>query len=214
MSISCSPTQTLILWLLIAKGGEGYQKDMKPEPSRRDRQALENAGLITSEPRERRAIWIEVTDAGWAWANDNRDAELPLKTQSAGPILPAWLTHLPRYMKRRGVALADIMSDVTAPDKPIDGPTKDIADTLTGRIRSAYLNASQGAWNKRVHLHELRRILNDVPRPELDQTLLNMQSNAELMLFGLDDKQEITPADRSAAIQIGGEPRHVLRMGG
>jgi hypothetical protein len=35
--------QTLILWALLAKGGEGFQKDIKPEATKADRKALASA---------------------------------------------------------------------------------------------------------------------------------------------------------------------------
>ena len=42
-----------MLWALLAKGGEGFQKDIEPKVTKADREALEREGLITSETRGR-----------------------------------------------------------------------------------------------------------------------------------------------------------------
>ena len=154
-----------------------------------------------------RALWLEVTDAGWAWANDNLNAKLPAKTQSAGPILQAWLTHLHSFLRRNGIALAEIVA-------PAHEELGSKSAPLQERISRAYLTAAGGAWNARVRLSELRGLLADVSRDALDRELLNMQQSSKLVLYRLDNQREITDDDREAAIPIGGEPRHVLRMGG
>ena len=46
--------QTLLLWALLAKpGGASFQKDIRPEVKKPDRDALVKAGLITKEKRGR-----------------------------------------------------------------------------------------------------------------------------------------------------------------
>ena len=76
--------QTLLLWALLAKpGGASFQKDIRPEVKKPDRDALVKAGLITKEKRGRAGNWLEVTDKGWAWAADHLDAALP-KRSTAG----------------------------------------------------------------------------------------------------------------------------------
>jgi hypothetical protein len=209
MSPSPTPKQVLILWYLIGKGGAAWRGEMRPEPSGKDRKALEKAKLITSEKRGR-AIWIEVTDTGWAWANDHLGATLPARTQSAGLILQAWLTHLQSFLRRQGLALADV---IAVPPK--QSPTPGEAPiALEDRIRKIYLDATGGVWNQRVRLSELRRHLGDVPKESLDAALLKMQQASRLVLFRLDNQREITDADREAALLVGGEPRHVVHMGG
>jgi hypothetical protein len=217
MSFSPTPKQALILWFLIGCGrGGAWLGDIKPKLEAAERRELERARLIASEKRKKQitnkrgrvtksdAIWIELTDAGWAWANDHLDAALPAKTQSAAPILQGWLTHLKTYMRRYGVALAQIIASEPKPS----------GDNLEERIRQAYLQLTHGALHARVHLHQLRKLLSDVPRSKLDETLLAMQRNEELVLFSLDNQREITAEDRQAALYIAGEPRHVLRLGG
>ena len=210
MSSSLKPTQNLILWFLIAKGGNAWRSEIRPEPSAADRRSLEKAGLIAGEKRGR-SLWLEVTDAGWAWANDHLDAPLPVRTQSAGPILQAWLTHLGAFLRRRGIALADV---ITVGSEQLPEDIKAGSTLIEDQIRRAYLEASGGNWNERVRLAELRRRLHGIGRNALDATLLRMQQASKLVLFRLDNQREITDGDRDAALLLGGEPRHLIRMGG
>jgi hypothetical protein len=148
MSVSLTPKQTLILWFLISEGGGALRGEVRPEPSTVDRNALEKGKLVASEKRGR-ALWLEVTDAGWAWANDNLNAKLPAKTQSAGPILQAWLTLLHSFLRRNGITLAEIVAPASEELGSKPAP-------LQERLSRAYLTAAGGAWNARVRLSELR----------------------------------------------------------
>jgi hypothetical protein len=215
MTVELKPNQTLILWALLAQGGGAWLKDIKPKPaSAATWQALRTARLVASGQRRddrtrRNATWLEVTDSGWAWANDHLDAEL--SKAGAAPVLQGWLTLLHRYMEQQGVALAEI---VAPPHSAPSQAEAEASASLEDRITRAYLDASGGAWDVRVHLHDLRRLLSDLPRARLDEMLLDMQRRSRLVLFGLDNRREITAEDRLAAIHVAGEPRHVLRMGG
>ena len=60
----------------------------------------------------------------------------------------------------------------------------------------------------------LRGQLDSVTRDALDAALQKMQRASKLVLFRLDNQREITDADREAALFVGGEPRHLLHMGG
>lgn len=208
MSSSLTPKQTLILWYLIGKGGAAWRGDIRPEPSSKDRKALENAKIITNEKRGR-SLWIEVTETGWAWANDHLTASLPARAPTASPILQTWLGHLQEFLHRRNFSLADIF---TPPARQTPAADATVTTEIEDRVRTAYLDATGGAWNRRVRLSELRHRLRDVARDRFDATLLKMQQASKLVL--LDNQREITDADRDAALLVGGEPRHLLHMGG
>ena len=211
MSASLTPTQTLILWCLIGKGGGAWRSDVKPEPSASDRKALEKTRAITSEKRGR-SLWLEVTETGWAWANDHLNAPLPSRTQSAGPILQSWLSYLHAFMRRRGIALAEIMAEVMRQTKPDDRPARNNALRNTG-----HTGLSRRDWRRLERTCatlSTENLLPRVPRQRLDVVLLKMQQASALVLFRLDNQREITEEDREAALFIAGEPRHVLRMGG
>lgn len=198
--------QTLILWALLAKpGGGSFQKNIKPEVKKPDREALIHAGLITSKKRGGSGFWLEVTDKGWAWAADHLDAGLPKRSIAGSAVLQAWLTHLKAFMDARGVALAEMLCPQQLP-KPqaFDYPT------MRQRIRKAYLEVTGNRLNTRALLSDLREKLKDIDRATLDDALNRMQREQKASLYRLDNQAEITEADRAAAIYVGQEPRHIL----
>jgi DNA-binding PadR family transcriptional regulator len=204
--------QTLILWaLLVRDNAAGFQNELKPEPDKADRKALEKEGLIKSEQRGRyRRIWIEVTEKGWAWAADHLNDDLPTGSPAGSSILQAWLTRLKAYMQARNVALYEVLSPERARKDDSEGITIGDYDTLRARIRQAYLAATGHRINSRARLSDIREKLKDIDRVTLDGALKRMQNEQEASLYPLDNKAEITDADRNAAIYFGGEPRHIL----
>jgi DNA-binding MarR family transcriptional regulator len=210
--------QTLILWALLARdNAAGFQSELKPEPDKADRDALEKAGLIKSKRRGRyRRIWIEVTEKGWARATDHLNDDLPTGSPAGSSILQAWLTRLKAYMQARNVPLAEILG----PQRARKDSSEVIAigdatpasgyDTLRSRIRQAYLAVTGGRINTRARLCDIREKLNDIDRAALDEALKRMQLERQASLYPLDNKTEITDADRNAAIYFGAEPRHIL----
>jgi hypothetical protein len=210
--------QTLILWALLANGGEGFQKNIKPEAKKADRKALEKEGLITCETRGRyRSIWFETSDKGWAWATDHLDADLPNGSTAGSAVLQAWLTLLQAFMNARNVTLAEILGP--QPETKLDA-SRDSGDSkssepsdysaLSARVRAAYLELTIGHFNKRALLSDLRAKLKDIDRSALDEVLKRMQREQDASLMPLDNRIDITDADRAAAIYFGHEPRHIL----
>jgi hypothetical protein len=78
------------------------------------------------------------------------------------------------------------------------------------RVRNAYLELTGGRFNTRALLRDIREKLNDIERGELDDVLKQMQREQLASLYQLDNRIEITDADRAAAIYFGSEPRHIL----
>jgi len=208
--------QTLILWALLAKAeGGSFQKDIRPEVTKKDREALVKAGLIISEKRGPR-IWLEVTEKGWAWAGDNLDASLPKRSTAGSIVLQDWLTRLKAFMETRGLALADVLAPSPPPPSGNSHsvnyrprPSIDYG-VLRSRIRKAYLELTGDRLNTRVLLRDLRSKLIDIERNVLDEALKRMQREQEASLYRIDNRIEITDADRDAAIYFGSEPRHLL----
>jgi len=208
--------QTLIIWALLAKPeGGSFQKDIRPEVTRKDREALVKAGLISSEKRGR-SLWLEVTEKGWAWAADNLDASLPKHSNAASVVLQEWLTRLKAFMEVRGLALADVLapgqpaSSGNSPSVNSQPQASNDYGTVRSRIRKAYLELTGGQFNTRTLLRDLRGKLTDIERSVLDEALKRMQREQEATLYQIDNRIEITDGDREAAIYFGGEPRHLL----
>jgi hypothetical protein len=83
-------------------------------------------------------------------------------------------------------------------------------DALRARIRQAYLAVTGNRVNTRARLSDIRGKLNDIDTGILDAALKRMQREQQAILYALDNKAEITDADRDAAIYFGNEPCHIL----
>jgi hypothetical protein len=208
--------QTLILWALLAKDGSAaFQNELRPEPKKADREALKREGLINYEPRGRsRRIWIEVTEKGWSWAGEHLDHALPTGSPAGSAILQAWLTRLKSFMCARNVSLAELLGPRSErkEDPARQGgaiPAFDYHE-IQARIREAYFAVTNGRANTRALLREIRQQMISVDRGVLDEALKRMQREDSISLYPLDNKAEISDADRSAAIYFGSEPRHLL----
>ena len=207
-----SAWQTLVLWELLAKGGQSYQKDLRSEVTPNDREVLRSTGVITFEKRKRGAYWLEVTDRGWRLACDHLGNELP-QTKVASSILQAWLTHLQAFMRASNTPLVEILRprhETTERELAEKRTAPTDYGSLRERIRDTYLDLTGGSFNKRALLADIRRSLSDVSRNALDDELMRMQRQGDATLMQLDNRPDITQADQEAAIQIGQEPRHIL----
>ena len=140
--------QTLVLWALLATGGEGFGNEIKPEVDKTEREALVKAGLISVEKRQR-AYWLSVTDRGWRWAEDHLSDTLPDRSYAGTFILAGWLKHLQTFMRATNTPLAEILAPRPLDDARLskeNTPGTVIAATdygsLRERIRTAYLAAT------------------------------------------------------------------------
>src|SRR5258708_7032250 len=149
--------QTLILWALLAKGGQGYARDLRPPVKAPERKALVAAGLVASEKKAKGALWLEVTDKGWAWAPEHLGDELSSGTTNGTFVLRDWLIRLQAFMRARDLSLAEIL--VPAAD---DAPQVPSPASLRECIRNAYLQVTDGTFNKRVLLSGIRAALADI----------------------------------------------------
>jgi len=210
MVITPNSKQVLFLWSLIFNG-ENFYKDIKPKLDNvSQKKELIQWGLIQEEKmktdKKRPANYISVTEKGWKWANDNLHAEFSPKS-NATPVLKALLVRLNVFLNNQNLSLAEFLSFKLI--KPVEEP---ISMDLEDRIKNAYYKASGGQWNVRVRLYELRKLLPDIVSNTFDRTLLDMQKQNKLVLYNMDDVQNIRPEDEASAIDIGGFKRHIIYM--
>jgi hypothetical protein len=204
MSFQPDPLQVLFLWRLLASDGEAWWKEIKPQPPKAKRDELERADLIDVErrrsPKGGIGFQITLTDKAWAWAAANLNAEVSRRSTAAGPVLQDILTKLKGYLENTGVPLVEVL-----------GPTTPSAD-VESRLRSIYLSISGGRTKTRVRLADLRAALPDVPREDLDKTVLAMDDRGVLVLYPIEDPRELTYRDREAAVVVGGEANHLVYL--
>ena len=185
---------------------EPMKSKLKPELSAEERRQLVRAGLLELD-RRGRAEHLRATDAAWEWAGAHLDIKLP-KSQGAAAVLENLLSTLKSFLPRADLALADLF--ITESESG-SGIQKDPA-AVRNRIREAIVDIAGGATRKRVRLSDLRSRLDDLPRDRLDRELLEMQAGQRLVLYKLDNPAELTAADRQAALQVAGNPRHLVYL--
>jgi hypothetical protein len=227
--------EVLLLWAILGEGGGKdvsrstlNDKGMLPSDDKAARDGPEARGLIKAELRAARnekgksvrSYWMTVTEAGRAWAEDNL-AAAPAKSQTAAPILQAWLARLSIFLQARNMPMTEFLGQHRGEPQaklPTHSPPSDLSpsppardyEALRARIRQAYLELTGGRFNTRALLSDLRERLKDVERVALEEALKQMQREEEASLYQLDNQVEVTDADRAAAIYFGGEPRHIL----
>ena len=80
------------------------------------------------------------------------------------------------------------------------------------RVRAAYIELAggRGIW---VGLAELREVLGDLPRAEVDAELARMERMPEVSLVPESNQKRLTAQDREAAVVIGDQAKHLLWIG-
>jgi hypothetical protein len=96
----------------------------------------------------------------------------------------------------RGSQQAEMRADVTA---------------TAGRVHDAF-NAVAGGRERWVSLVEIRARLADLPREEVDAALRQLADGDRAALEPEPFGHRIGPAERDAAIYIGGEDRHLIKV--
>jgi len=150
MDYEPSEIQRLILWRLIANGGEDWQKDVKPELKKETRDPLVRAGLLEVERKRNphtkgTGNFVRVTDAGWAWAKENMDAQLSPRSTAGGDVLRRLLERLGMFLQRSGMDLTDVI----CPRGELPAPST--ADTASAGA-SAPSAASSGKFTTRAEV--------------------------------------------------------------
>lgn len=86
--------QGLMVFALVARQGFIAQNDLGVPVDATDREVLEREGFVETVKREQNALWLRMTDAGWAWAGDNLNKALPPSHSALHHLLLRVATHL------------------------------------------------------------------------------------------------------------------------
>jgi hypothetical protein len=214
MNYQPTTAEQRLLWMLVANSGEGFNNDLEAEKN--PRESLMRARLLDVEKRQKpsgkrkvQALYLRLTDAGWAWCNQDMSWQKP--RGKAEKFLNSLLQRLKVLFERQGTvaSLADFINNTTA------APNSTLETSLDGRIRAACLELGGGREAVRIRIADLRMRLADVPHDELTEALRELSRRRELTLYPLDDPRQITPEDEAAAIHSStGVRQHILYYGG
>jgi hypothetical protein len=222
MSYEPKPIEQLMLWWLAISSGTGWQKDCKPQIKKSDRERLMKAGFIDVD-RVKQAYRLTLTDAGWNHLAEHTTASITSGGRpNLVPVLSGFLAQLDRYLSANNLSLADFFrpqpQPIPATDSSVEPQRNGAPATPTDlpqRILDAYHRLSGGRGNVRVRLADLRDALADVPRPALDDALLQLATRGQAALYRLDNPLEISSRDREAVLMTpAGDPRHLIYLGG
>lgn len=168
------------------------------------RRQLNDMGLVASR-KVGRSFAHELTDKGWRWCDDELTASVPPRAGSAGGALYAVLAGVGRYLQHAGLGLGEVFGPAAAA-----GPGPAPGD-VEARVRDAYRRVA-GATRDWVGLAEVRALLGDVPPEDVDAALTRLARQPDIRLAGEPNRKALTDADHAAAVQVGGEERHLLAI--
>ena len=216
--VKFSAQQRLLLLRLALTGDWTAQKDLKPTLTKAQRLPLLTAGLVEEEQRQRRAVFLRLTEAGWVWMEAHLNEPLGISRNTAATILELLLQHVSALLRRREIPLAELSGPLVFP--ALSPSTESLTDSslsdeedLDQLIESACLELGKGERNTRIRLSELRDRLAAVSREALDRRLLELAQQGRLQLYRLDNPLEIFAADQQAELQTAsGEPRHLVYL--
>jgi DNA-binding PadR family transcriptional regulator len=213
MNHEIKPLELLFLWRLAVAGGGDWLKDIQPDPESPARKRLQADGVIEQEKRKRSsggraALFVSLTDKGWGWLGDHLDADLSTRSPAGTAVLHRLLVRLKTFIDQKELSLGDLLLPGTA-------KSEDDEEDMEDRVSRGYLSLSKGQMNLRVRIADLRHLLDSIPRPKLDQALLDMASSGKASLYRLDNPAEIQAEDRDAVLLTpSGEERHIVYLGG
>jgi len=214
VSIELSPKFSLIIWNLLITGDQPKISEIRPGVTLKEVEPLEKAGFIKLVKRGRAThLFIDKESKAWDWAAENFHVEI-YKSSSAAFVLEKLLVKLGNHLTSRGIALAELLSPQGNKEpNSVESSVKDITQSpdLEKEIQEAYARTSDGS-GVGVLLATLRQYLSSFSRQEVDDMLRQMQLNSKLVLMRIDDPQAITSDDKDAAIDIGGESRHIVYL--
>ena len=198
-----------VMIALMALNRETFNADLKRryglDLKKPARVKLNGEGLLQSRRLPGRGFAHELTDAGWAWAAAELDAQkVPRGAGSAGGALYALLNGLKVALEARGMVIQELFEQCEPPASRPPG-------SLRERIRQAYRSLASLPRNW-VELRDLRAQLGDWPRREVDLELTRMFREKDVDLTLHEDLRRLTEADRNAALRIGVDDMHLISM--
>jgi hypothetical protein len=180
----------------------------------KERRRLNELKLVESSREPGRAFVHELTDAGWRWVAEELDLPRRPGAGSLESAFHAVLADLGRYLRARGLTLADFfktsyeaaaedVGEAAAADTPRE-PT-DVEAGILSAYRAVATEPAQF-----VKLADLRLRLAGLPRAEVDAALDRMFRSQRINLIPQSSPRALTEEDREAAFRIGGENKHLV----
>ncbi|MGV9743822.1 hypothetical protein ACWDTG_02780 [Rhodococcus zopfii] len=205
-------SEILVLLALMAESHPVPNPELKtlgPELRPDSRKKLNRLGLIETDTSGRPYTHV-LADGGWARCYQEIGSAAPPKAGPYGRTLYTMLAAMRRYFDRADLRPSDVfLPAATATDSAPVGTAE--SGAVEDRVRIAYARLAErpGAW---VRLTDLREVLADVPRDELDRELARMYRLPDVVLVPEENQKALTERDRAAAVVIGFQNNHAIAI--
>lgn len=209
---NCQRAALIVLWV---RGGAVLNTEMMELAgitlTGKDRVGLTTAGLVTGE-KAGRTFAHELTAAGRAWCVGELGAPVPPAAGALGGALYVLLGGLNGgWRPGTGENPPPAAEDRGSADRTAV-PAPDAVPPLERQVRDAYVGlADDPSWADWVSVTDLRSRMSGT-REEQDAELLRLSRLPDVHLAPEPDQRQLTPADRAAAVTIGGKPNHLIKV--
>jgi hypothetical protein len=157
-------------------------------PKNGERIAVKKRGAVNT---------FKLTQTGESWCESALAAGRPDGAKFPASVLFAVLESVGHYLARSDVKIDEFF-------KP------DIENWIHSAYRELTVRRGPGSW---IRLADLRPWLEGESRDAVDKALDRMIEQPDVQLMAQLNQRLLTNQDREAAVVIGGEPRHLLRIG-
>ena len=139
---------------------------------------------------------FKLTPAGRNWCESALVAGRPDGAKFPAGVLYATLDAVGQYLARSGTKFGEFF-------------TPDVENWIRSAYTELTVRRPAGSW---VKLSALRPWLDDVPRSVVDEELDRMIQHPDVHLMAELNQGALSDQDHEAAVEIGGENRHLLQI--
>lgn len=196
------PRQQMILFALMALARPATNRELWDTAGVRveakDARILGHGATAYLHSVKRGSVNVHaLTEPGWAWCADALPSGRPVGARFPAGVLYAVLNGLGLFLAR---SERDNLREVFVPD-------------LESWIRAVYAELTVRKRNGDVPVAKVRPWLVGVTQQEVDAELDRMIELPDVFLEAQLNQRLLKEEDHKAAVVIGGEPRHLLRIG-
>lgn len=198
MSETISPDMKVLMFHAVLNDPEEFTPSKFAKTTNPEIVELLEKSRLMSWRKKGRSLYLSANDATWRWVEEHLADELPHRAHCTLLLLQL-RAGLAAFLKARNLRLADVLA-----------PAPAAAAEPFAMVREACLALTQGRFDTRVRLKDLRAALGGLTRAQQDETLLAMQSEGRLAIYPNDDPQDRTPEDEAAAMVLADRHRDLV----
>lgn len=170
------------------------------------RKRLVDLKLVEGRKGAKGAYSHQLTDHGWRMCGALLSAERPARAGSAGGAMFALLGGLQRNLARLRMSPGDFFVGRLE----AEGVAESQGNAVS-QVRAAYQRLARvpGDW---VSLADVRNLLGTLSREDVDQALRELAVQPKVHLIPVANLKSLSARDHSAALRLGGEDNHAIKI--